>query len=50
MPIFHRLDFLTLEVQVPVFISPRNRVAQLYPQAMGTGSKNVKITCGITEA
>jgi hypothetical protein len=25
-----------LEGQVPVFISPRNRVAQLYPQAMGS--------------
>jgi hypothetical protein len=25
--------FLNLESQVPVFISPRNRVAQLYPQA-----------------
>jgi hypothetical protein len=26
----------TLEDQVPVFISPRNRVAQLYPQALGS--------------
>jgi hypothetical protein len=25
-----------LESQVPVFICPRNRVAQLYPQALGT--------------
>jgi hypothetical protein len=25
-----------LEGQVPVFISPRNRVAQLYPQALGS--------------
>jgi hypothetical protein len=25
-----------LEGQAPVFISPRNRVAQLYPQAMGS--------------
>jgi hypothetical protein len=25
-----------LEGQVPVFISPRNRVAQLYPQARGS--------------
>jgi hypothetical protein len=25
-----------LEVQVPVFISPRNRVAQLYTQALGS--------------
>jgi hypothetical protein len=24
------------EGQVPVFISPRNRVAQLYPQALGS--------------
>jgi hypothetical protein len=24
-----------LEDQVPVFISPRNRVARLYPQALG---------------
>jgi hypothetical protein len=24
-----------LEGQVPVFISPRNRVAQLYPRALG---------------
>jgi hypothetical protein len=28
-------DFPNLEGQVPVFISPRNRVAQLYPQALG---------------
>jgi hypothetical protein len=27
-------DFPNLEGQVPVFISPRNRVAQLYPQAL----------------
>jgi hypothetical protein len=26
---------LNLEGQVPVFISPRNRVARLYPQALG---------------
>jgi hypothetical protein len=25
-----------LEGQIPVFISPRNRVAQLYPQALGS--------------
>jgi hypothetical protein len=25
-----------LEGQVPLFISPRNRVAQLYPQALGS--------------
>jgi hypothetical protein len=28
--------FPNLEGQVPVFISPRNRVAQLYPQALGS--------------
>jgi hypothetical protein len=27
-------DLPNLEGQVPVFISPRNRVAQLYPQAL----------------
>jgi hypothetical protein len=26
----------TLEGQVPVFISPRNRVAQIYPRALGS--------------
>jgi hypothetical protein len=30
-----RFETLNLEGQVPVFISPRNRVAQLYPQALG---------------
>jgi hypothetical protein len=36
--IFHCLiwDSPNLEGQVPVFISPRNRVAQLYPQALGS--------------
>jgi hypothetical protein len=29
-------DSLNLEGQVPVFISPRSRVAQLYPQAVGS--------------
>jgi hypothetical protein len=29
-------DFPNLEAQVPVFISPKNRVAQLYPQALGS--------------
>jgi hypothetical protein len=29
-------DSLNLEGQVPVFISPRNSVARLYPQAMGS--------------
>jgi hypothetical protein len=30
------LDSPNLEDQVPVFIYPRNRVAQLYPQALGS--------------
>jgi hypothetical protein len=30
------LDSPNLEVQVPVFLSPRNRVAQLYPRALGS--------------
>jgi hypothetical protein len=29
-------DYPNLEGQVPVFISPRNRVAQLYPQALSS--------------
>jgi hypothetical protein len=29
-------DSRNLEGQVPVFISPRNSVAQLYPQALGS--------------
>jgi hypothetical protein len=29
-------DSSNLEVQVPVFISPRNRVARLYPQALSS--------------
>jgi hypothetical protein len=29
-------DSLNLESQVPVFISPRNRVAQIYPRALGS--------------
>jgi hypothetical protein len=29
-------DSPNLEDQVPVYISPRNRVAQLYPQALGS--------------
>jgi hypothetical protein len=32
----HIQDSLNLEGQVPVFISPRNRVAQLYPRALGS--------------
>jgi hypothetical protein len=37
MTIFYFLigDFPNLEGQVPAFISPRNRVAQLYQQALG---------------
>jgi hypothetical protein len=30
------LDSLNLEGQIPVFISPRNRVAQLYSRALGS--------------
>jgi hypothetical protein len=29
-------DFHNLEGEVPIFISPRNRVVQLYPQALGS--------------
>jgi hypothetical protein len=29
-------DSINLEGQVPVFIFPRNRVAQLHPQALGS--------------
>jgi hypothetical protein len=29
-------DSPNLEVQVPVFITPRNRVTRLYPQALGS--------------
>jgi hypothetical protein len=32
----HIRDSPNLEGQVPVFISPRNRVARLYPQALGS--------------
>jgi hypothetical protein len=32
----HIGDSPSLEGQVPAFISPRNRVAQLYPQALGS--------------
>jgi hypothetical protein len=40
-PVFYYLncqvqDFLNLEGQVPVFISPRNWVAQLHPQALSS--------------
>jgi hypothetical protein len=31
-----RDSLLNLEGHIPVFISPRNRVAQLYPQALGS--------------
>jgi hypothetical protein len=30
-----QMQFINLEGQVPVYISLRNRVAQLYPQALG---------------
>jgi hypothetical protein len=33
--LFQVRDFSKLEGQVPVFIPPRNMVAQLYPQALG---------------
>jgi hypothetical protein len=29
-------DSLNLEGQVPVFVSPKNRVSELYPQALGS--------------
>jgi hypothetical protein len=29
-------DYPNLQGQVPIFISPRNRVAQLYPQVLGS--------------
>jgi hypothetical protein len=32
----HIRDSPNLEGQVPVFISPKNRVAQLYPQTLGS--------------
>jgi hypothetical protein len=32
-------DSLNLEDKVPVFIAPRNRVAQLYPQALDYAMK-----------
>jgi hypothetical protein len=34
--LFHIRDSPNLEGQVPVFISPSERVAQLYPQALGS--------------
>jgi hypothetical protein len=34
--LFQIRDSLNLEGQVPVFISPRNRLAQLYSQALGS--------------
>jgi hypothetical protein len=36
-------DSPNLEDQVPVFISPRNRVARLYPQALGTTRNRVRV-------
>jgi hypothetical protein len=50
-------DSPNLEGQVPVFITPRNRVAQLYPQALGSlfvasydsqGYVKVKVTLWLT--
>jgi hypothetical protein len=37
-------DSPNLEGQVPVFISPRNKVAQLYPQALGQTHVSVRVT------
>jgi hypothetical protein len=34
--LFQIRDFSNLEGQVPVFISPRNRVTRLNPQALGS--------------
>jgi hypothetical protein len=42
MSIFYCLNFLdspNLEGQVPVFISPSNRVAQFYPWALGVSQR-----------
>jgi hypothetical protein len=36
MTIFYCLSFKILEGQIPVLISPRNRIAQLYPKALGS--------------
>jgi hypothetical protein len=36
MIIFQIRDSPNLKGQVPVFISPRKRVAQLYPQTLGS--------------
>jgi hypothetical protein len=35
--------FPNLEVHVPLFISPKSRVARLYTQALGTGRATVEI-------
>jgi hypothetical protein len=40
-------DSPNLEGQVPVFMSPRKRVARLYPQALGSFS-SPPTTCGAT--
>jgi hypothetical protein len=34
--ILHQIKDIRIEGQVPVFISPRNRVAQSYPRALGS--------------
>jgi hypothetical protein len=41
-------DSPNLEGQVPVFISPRIRVAQLYPQRLGSLKVKVKVTLWLT--
>jgi hypothetical protein len=51
MTVFYCLMFqtpLTLEGQVPVFISPRNRVTQLYPQAPTALQVKVKVMLWLT--
>jgi hypothetical protein len=37
------LDSPNMERQVPVFIYPRNRVAQLYPQALGSSPPTTRM-------
>jgi hypothetical protein len=36
MLLFKIWDSPNLEAQIPIFISPKNRVARLYPQALGS--------------
>jgi hypothetical protein len=42
--LFQIQDFPNLECQVPVFISPRNRMAQFYPQTLGSLFVNDKVS------